>query len=206
MTAINRSNLPMLTGLGMISGGVAWGLISLTSERSYMAALRGTNIEISALAIFPGLIFGLTFGLLWYCRGIASFASALGYTLASTIAYFLAFHLAINMFDRLSGILTENLALIVSGVSAGLLGSFLLGVGTNRLLRVRDASGLPVLIGSVAGALLPLINVFNDWNGGFLLFLAVWQGAYAAALAHVLRPGPATVAGAPSLESEKGRA
>src|SRR5207248_2094488 len=154
---------------------------------SYTATLRGTNIEVSTLATLPGLIFGVLVGLLWRRRGIVSIASVLGYTLASTVAYYLAFHVAINMFDRLSGISAEHVALIVSGVSAGLLGSYVLGIATNHLLRVRHTSGrgLPVLVGSVAGTLVPLINAFDDWNGGFLLFLISWQGAYAAALAHL---------------------
>jgi hypothetical protein len=185
----NRSALPVLAGLGMLSGGVAWGLTMLTSGGVYAAHLRGTTIEVSALSLLPGLVFGLIVGLLWHRRGIAPFASMLGYAFASTVAYFLAFNLAINVFDRLSDVSAENVALIISGVCAGLLGSFLLGIATKHLLPGRDAPvwRLPVLVGSAAGALLPLINVFNDWNGGFLLFLVSWQGAYAAALAPMLR-------------------
>jgi len=207
MTARNRSNLPMLGVLGMLTGGAAWLLILLTSDGMYVAHLRDTTVELSSLSVLPGLIFGLTIGLLWFRDAMVSFASMLGYVVASTIAYFLAFHVAINMFDRLSDLSGENATLIVSGMSAGLLGSYVLGLATSHLLHGGHASvrGLPVLVGTAAGALLPLINVFSDWNGGFLLFLVSWQGAYAAALAHALRSRTAADRGALSLQSERGR-
>ena len=62
-----------------------------------------------------------------------------------------------------------------------------------------------MVAGSAAGALLPLINVLNDWNGGFLLFLVGWQGIYAAALAHALRSRAAATSGIFTLRSERGR-
>jgi hypothetical protein len=78
----------------------------------------------------------------------------------------------------------------VSGIIAGLIGCCFLGVVTAYLLRVpyRSALGLPVLVGSAAGALLPSINLFNEWDGGLLVFLVLWQGAYAAGLVRLLRP------------------
>src|SRR5258708_2654297 len=173
MAARNRSNLPMLGVLGMLTGSAAWLLILLTSDGMYVAHLRDTTVELSSLSVLPGLIFGLTIGLRWFRDTMVSFASMLGYVVASTISYFLAFHVAINMFDRLSDLWGENATLIVSGMSAGLLGSYVLGLATSHLLHGGHASvrGLPVLVGTAAGALLPLINVFSDWNGGFLLFL-----------------------------------
>ena len=74
----------------------------------------------------------------------------------------------------------------VSGIIAGLVGCVLLGIATAYLLRVpyESALGVPVVVGGIAGGLLPLINVLNDW--GFMLFLGLWQGAYAASLAGLL--------------------
>jgi hypothetical protein len=207
MAARNGSSLPVLAGLGMFSAGAAWLLILLTSDGMYVAHLRGTNIEFSALSVLPGLVFGVMIGLFWLRHAILSLASMLGYMAASTIAYFLAFHGAINVFDRLSDLWSETPALIVSGLVAGLVGTFVLGLATSHLLHGGHASvrGLPVLIGTAAGALLPLINVFSDWNGGFLLFLVFWQGAYAAALAPALRSRRAAVGGTFLVRSERRR-
>ena len=205
--SIDRSSMTTPAVLGMLSGGVAWALLMLpgfsAGKGSYTSTLKGgAEIEISALTIIPGLIFGVIIGFLWHRYGRASTRAAFGYALASGIAYFLAFHVAFNMFDRLPGMLPEDAALVVSGIAAGVVGCCLLGVATVFLFGIphQSALGLPVLIGGATGVLLPLINVFSDWDGGFLIFLAAWQGAYAASLAPVLRPAP-TGTSAPSARS-----
>jgi hypothetical protein len=195
--AADRSNVTTLALLGMLSAGVAWALIMFTAgQGSYTRMLKvGGEIEVSTLTVLPGLIFGLIIGILWHRRGRASLGVVFGYALAAGVAYFLAFHVAFNVFDRASGLFRGEAALVVSGIAAGLVGSGLLGVATAYLLRApyQSALGLPVLIGGAAGALLPLINMVSEWDGGFLFFLILWQGAYAASLAPLLHPGPVTV-------------
>jgi hypothetical protein len=204
-TPLDRSSAMAPAVFGMLSGGVAWALLMLpgfsAGKGSYTSTLKGgAEVEVSALSIIPGVIFGLIIGFLWHRRGKASARAAFGYALASGIAYFLAFHVAFNMFDRLPGVLPEDAALVVSGVAAGVVGCCLLGVASVFLFGIpyRSVLGLPVLIGGAAGALLPLINVFSNWDGGFLIFLTVWQGAYAASLAPVLRPAPTGTSAPPA--------
>jgi len=129
----------------------------------------------------------------------------LGYTVVAGVGYFISFHIAGNVFDRLSGRLREDVALVVSGIIAGVIGCCFLGVVTARVLRTpyQSALGLPVLVGGVAGAFLPLINLPGDW--GFLAFLVLWQGAYAAGLVRLL-PAPAVLTRAASMGVGKSRA
>jgi hypothetical protein len=204
-TPLDRSSATAPALFGMLSGGVAWALLMLpgfsAGKGSYTSTLKGgAEVDVSALSIIPGVIFGLIIGFLWHRRGKASARAAFGYALASGIAYFLAFHIAFNMFDRLPGMLPEDAALVVSGVAAGVVGCCLLGVASVFLFGIpyRSVLGLPVLIGGAAGALLPLINVFSNWDGGFLIFLTAWQGAYAASLAPVLRPAPTGTSAPPA--------
>jgi hypothetical protein len=189
----------------MISGGIAWALIMLLGNNSSAGVLRGTQFEVSALTVLPGLTFGLLIGLLWHRRGMASRPGVLGYTVAAGVAYFISFHIAGNVFDRLSGWLREDVALVVSGIFAGLIGCCFLGVVTANVLRIpyQSALGLPVLVGGVASGFLPLINLPGDW--GFLAFLVLWQGAYAAGLVRLL-PAPAVLTRAASMGVGKSRA
>jgi hypothetical protein len=182
---LDRSNPATLGMLGLLSGGVAWGLIMLTALLP-----SGTEVGADALRVVPGLAFGLIVGSLWRRRGMASRGVVLGYTLASGLAYFVAEQFALDMYDRLSGILPGDWRLALDGILAGLVGSCLLGLATVPLLRVPypSALGWPVFAGGAAGAVLPLINLFEGWAGGYLLFFVVWQGAYAASLAR-LQPG-----------------
>ena len=189
MKSTDRSDLATLSVLGMLSGGVAWGLIMLTG--SYLSKLRGGNeIEFYEFRVLPGLIFGVVIGFLWHRRNIASPRGVLGYALASTLAYFLAFEFARHTFDRWPGT-SENFALVLSGIIAGLIGCCVLGVATVFLLRApyQSALGLPVLVGSAAGVLLPLINIDDAWGVSWLVFYVLWQGAYAASLARLMQRG-----------------
>ena len=206
MIGTDRSNLATCAGLGMLSGGVAWVLTMLLGEDSSAGILRGTPFEVSALTVVPGLTFGLVIGLLWRRRGMASKLGVLGYTVAAGVAYFISFHIAVNVFDRLSGLPGEDVALVVSGIIAGLIGCCVLGMVTAYLLRVpyQSALGLPVLVGGAAGAFLPLINLPGDW--GFLAFLVLWQGAYATGLVRLLRPAPVALTRAASMGVGKSRA
>ncbi|SRR6266568_5185289 len=206
MTETDRSNLVTCAGLGMLSGGIAWALIMLLGNDSSAGILRGTQFEVSTLTVLPGLTFGLMIGVLWHRRETISRLGLLGYTLAAGAAYFISFHIAVNVFDRLSGSLRDDVALVVSGIIAGLIGCCFLGVVTAYLLRVpyQSALGLPVLVGGTVGAFLPLINLPSD--GGFLVFLVLWQGAYAASLVRLLRPATAGLTRAVTMGVGKSRA
>jgi hypothetical protein len=77
----------------------------------------------------------------------------------------------------------------VSGIPAGLAGSLVLGVLARALLQVpaRLVLRRPVIVGTLAGALLGLGSI-DDHNGlGFLAFFVLWQGAYGASLAPMLQ-------------------
>ena len=206
MTGTDRSNLAICAGLGMLSGAAAWALIMLLGNNSSAGILRGTQFEVSVLTVLPGLTFGLMIGLLWHRRGMASRLGLLEYTVAAGGAYFISFHIAVNVFNRLSGSLREDVALVASGIIAGLLGCCFLGVVTAHVLRMpyQSALGLPVVVGSSAGAFLPLINLPGDW--GFLAFLVLWQGAYAAGLVRLLRPTTVALTRAASMGVGKSRA
>jgi hypothetical protein len=211
MTGTDRSNLATCAGLGMLSGGVAWVLVKLLGNGSYTSVLKGGAVlEVNAFTVLPGLIFGLIIGFLWHRRGMISQLVVLGYALAAGVAFFLSFHIAFNIFDRLSGLsgpMREDAALVVSGIIAGLIACSFLGVVTAKVLRnpYQSALGLPVLVGGAAGALLPLINIFNEWDGGLLVFLVLWQGVYAAGLVRLLRPGAVALTRAASMGAGKSR-
>jgi hypothetical protein len=128
-------------------------------------------------------------GFLWHRRNMSSPRGVLGYALASTLAYFLAFEFALHTFDRWPG-MSENLSLALSGIIAGLIGCCVLGIATAFLFRIsyQSALGLPVLMGTAAGALLPLINLDDAWGVSWLVFYVLWQGAYAASLVRLMQP------------------
>src|SRR5580704_18037157 len=134
---IDSYNTATLCMLGLLSGGVAWGLIMLTALLP-----GGTDVGADALRVVPGLAFGLIVGSLWHRRGMASGVVVLGYALASGLAYFVAEQFALDMYDRLSGILPGDWRLVLDGILAGRIGSGLLGVATVPLLRVPYASAL----------------------------------------------------------------
>ena len=203
MTEKGRSDLATFALIGMFSGAAARALVMFIDEGSYTSTLTGTRAEVGTFSILPGVVFGSVIGFLWHRRGMASKSQLLGYAFASGVAYFISFQVAINVFDWLPGMLGEVVALVVSGISAGLVGCVLLGIATAYLLRVpyESALGVPVVVGGIAGGLLPLINVLNDW--GFMLFLGLWQGAYAASLAGLLRPATATLASAMRVGKER---
>jgi len=71
-----------------------------------------------------------------------------------------------------------------------MLGNCVLGIATGFLFRIsyQSALGLPVLGGTAAGALLPLINLDDAWGVSWLVFYVLWQGAYAASLVRLMPP------------------
>ena len=133
MTACDNMNS---TQQRMLSGGAAWGLVKLLGNGSYTSTLKGVAVlEVNTFTVLPGLIFGLIIGFLWHRRGMLSQLGVLGYALAAGVAFFLSFHIALNIFDRLSGLsgpMREDAALVVSGIIAGLIGCCFLGIVTAR--------------------------------------------------------------------------
>lgn len=175
--------------LGLASGVASWLLIDQSDSNGLNFDLEAFGIVLLPIAVYPGLVFGLLFGAWLGFRRLLSWRRGLGYVAASTISYVVAFHVAyyiiLGVFNDESGVLAS----IVGGLLAGLAGSLLLGLASRFLLQIsmRLALRLPVAVGTVAGALLGL-TVHDDKGWGFLVFFALWQGAYGASLAS-MTPG-----------------
>ena len=187
-------NAVKLAMLGMVSGALSWWLIDLSDRSRLKFDLESFGIILMPISIYPGLVFGLFLGAFLRYRAKVTWLRGIGYVLAACLGYLAAFHVAFyivtNKFNDESG----ALAYTVSGVPAGLAGSLLLGFLTKFLLEVpgRSTMGLPVAVGTVAGALLALGN-FGDGGWGFLAFFILWQGAYCASLVPLLRAVPSAI-------------
>jgi hypothetical protein len=182
--------------LGAVSGSLAWGVLVLFDKLDIdYSLLPNDHVPIiQPLSMIPGLLFGVVFGAaLRRARGIGA-ARFLGYVLASGVGYLAAYHAA--YFTVLS--LDRDhpnpyvLAWAVGGLLGGLAGSLVLGIAGKFLLRVSaaEALGLPVLSGTLFGALLLLVSLEREGHGvpqSLLVFFALWQGAYAFSLAPLLR-------------------
>jgi hypothetical protein len=185
-----RAELPnsvRLAVIGAISGGLSWLLIDASDSGGLKFDLEGYGVMVLPIAVHPGLVFGLLVGSYLRLRTGVSWLRAIGYVLAAGLAYFAAFHVAFYILNSISDDGGQTLAYVVGGVPAGLVGSLLLGLATKYLLRARArlAMGLPVAVGTVNGALLVLGNFADRW--GFLAFFVLWQAAYGASLAPLLR-------------------
>jgi hypothetical protein len=203
---IAASTLPvrLLAAIGgAVSGSVAWALLALLdrldSDFDLTPRGHGGLPILTSLSTIPGLVFGALFGMaLLGFRGLGV-GRFLGYVLASGLGYLVAFHAA--FFSVLA--LGENshsdpgvLAWGAGGLLGGLAGSLVLGLASKFLLRVSVAQtlGMPVLAGTIAGLLLPLMSLDSEGHGvprSLLVFFALWQGAYGATLAPLFRaPSP----------------
>jgi len=185
-----RADLPtaaMLAVLGTISGALSWLLVDVSDSSSLKFDLEGYGVMLLPIAVYPGLVFGLLVGAYLRHRTGITWLRTIGYVLAAGLAYLGAFHVAFYIVTGDSNSEGEVLAYIVSGVPAGLIGSLLLGLSTKYLLRVpaRLAMGLPLAVGTAGGALLGLGSADDRW--GFLAFFVLWQAAYGASLAPLLR-------------------
>jgi hypothetical protein len=194
-----RSDTAILCALGALSGAVAWALISSAGESGLPLAWSFFDgaVELSPLSLLPGLVFGVIIGALLHRRGKASRSTHVWYVIAAGFAYFCAVHVAVRIPMYFPDALNfgESSDLIVSGIFAGLAGSFLLGAFTMRLLNApgRLLLWVPLLVGTAAGALLGLTkHDHSRWGWTFLAFFVLWQGAYAASLAPLLRALPDT--------------
>ena len=198
----DRSDTVTLGAIGFLSGAVAWLLINLTRVGgvSFDLFLLSQKVWLAPWSLLPGAVFGLTMGLLLRrCGKLTGFRQA-GYAAAALVAYCCAFHVAMHTVPVGSSSLDpskEALRMGIGGIAAGLIGSALLGAMTVYLLKVprRMVLGLPVLVGTVAGALLSLMVCdHTEWGWSQLILFAVWQAAYAASLAPLLRAAPSSSA------------
>ena len=185
-----RADLPnaaKLAVLGAIAGALSWLIVDASDSGSLKFDYEGYGVMLLPIAVYPGLVFGLLVGAYLRYRTRISWLRAIGYVLAAGLGYFGAFHVAFYIINSESNDQGGVLTYIVSGVPAGLVGSLLLGLATKYLLRVpaRLAMGLPLAVGTVGGALLALANFDDRW--GFLAFFVLWQAAYGASLAPLLR-------------------
>jgi hypothetical protein len=180
-----------LAVLGMIAGAISWGLVNFANELNLKVDFEGFGLELLPVSLFPGFVFGLLFAVLLGFSGATSWLRSIGYMLAAGLSYVAAFHVAFYIIT--TGFNNDNslLAFAAGGLPAGLVGSLVLGLLATYLLRVPGHLALrrPVIVGTLAGALLVLGGI-DDHNGwGFLAFFVLWQGAYGASLAPMVQAG-----------------
>jgi hypothetical protein len=185
----DRSNAVKLGVLGMIAGALSWALVDFADRLNLNFQFEGLGLLLLPVGVYPGFVFGLAFGALLHRRAGTAWPRAIGYVFAAGFGYVAAFHVAFYIITSGFNHDETALAYVVGGVPGGLVGSLLLGLLTKFLLRVpgRLVLHLPVVVGTVAGALLGLgsLDSHNGW--GFLAFFTIWQAAYGASLAPLLR-------------------
>jgi hypothetical protein len=185
----DRSNAAKLAVLGMIAGALAWALVDFSDQLNLNFQFEGAGLLLLPISVYPGFVFGLVFGALLRLRAKVSWPRAIGYVFAAGLGYLAAFHVAFQIIANGFSNAETPLAYIAGGIPGGLAGSLVLGLLTKFLLQVPGRLVLrrPVVVGTVAGALLGLgsIDSHNGW--GFLAFFVLWQGAYGASLAPLLR-------------------
>jgi hypothetical protein len=184
--------------LGTVSGSLAWGVLVLFDALNidFILMPHDDLPIVTPLSTIPGLSFGVLFGaalLRARAIGLGRFAV---YALASGLGYLAAFHA--SFFSVLWLAQDDHrdpglLAWGAGGLLGGLAGSLVLGLASKFLLRTRAMRvlGLPVISGAIFGVLLVLMSFEPEGHGvptGLLVFFALWQGAYAASLAPLLRP------------------
>ena len=178
----------MLAGLGAASGLLSWLLVDFADELKLRFEYELYGIQLTPVAIYPGLVFGLLFGAFLRLRAGFSWLRAIGYVLATLVGYGAAFHTAFYIIANGFADHESLLAFAIGGVPAGFAGSLILGLLTRPLAGPTAASffQISVIVGTSAGALLGLagLDTHNAW--GFLLFFVLWQGSYAACLAPLL--------------------
>ncbi len=172
----------IMAAQGVVSGLAGWSLLRVCEFFN----LDGPHL----LDTIPGAVFGLIVGARLRRSLRLSSVRYFGYVIASAGAYYCAVLVAIRTFyasDTSGGwVLAE------AGILGGLTGSLLLGIATAPLLRLRLSAALmrPVVVGSVAGVLLVLMNYEPRGQAlwWLLVLLVVWQAAYAATLAGAIQP------------------
>ncbi len=185
----DRSVAPKLAVLGMISGALSWAVIDSADKLDLNFQFEGFGLLLLPVGLYPGLVFGLIFGAVLHLGAKLALPRAIAYVFAAGLGDICAFQVAFYIIGNgFSGAETP-VAYIAGGIPGGLAGSLVLGLLTKRLLQVPGRLVLrrPVAVGTMAGALLGLgsLDSHNGW--GFMAFFVLWQGAYGAALAPLLR-------------------
>ena len=171
--------------LGAVSGGLAGGSVYIPVGELPGFELLGLCVGVRALSscggfmlsafVFPGLVFGVVFGIALECLALLRRQGAVMFAAGATIAYVVAVATALMAMDVIG---SDQPALAVIGGAVGALGGGLLAGLAVPLLRL-DSWTKPALVGAALGGLLPLWQ----WEIGMIAFYVVWQAGYAAALA-----------------------
>ncbi len=172
--------------LGLCTGSVA------VLAPFLIFALHMDTASVTWFPIMPGLIFGIVFGwVLWRMRLLPGDKVLPGWVGATALGYFCAFMTVAlaGPLDVPASILSRFEILTLSAILGGLIGSAILTLPFRGFLRphsIRYMLAVPViaspllLVSEVAAVPSPVV------------FCAVWQGLYGAALAWRLRePMPA---------------
>jgi hypothetical protein len=134
--------------------------------------------------LYPGLIFGLAFGILFWVEGRLKPVGAVAFALAATVSNALAVVAWTTTDKPIASLLgaedTGDMMFGVTGGIAGAVGGGLLGCCAGLLLRV---TGWPRMLaaGAALGLFLPLVQS----QTGFYAFYVLWQAGYAATMATV---------------------
>jgi hypothetical protein len=193
----NRSGSVKLGLLGAITGAISWATIIHAEELHlafwHMHFYEPFATELTPAALYPGLVFGIAFGLALARGRRAAWLKGAGFALASFLGYFAAYHLAVVVATRpqLGG--ESVIHLIIAGVAAGFAGSAILGLFSKLLFRWPSKHQLvrSIFVGTLAGACsaLSIIDIRGDdhfMGWGFLAFFVLWQGTYGASLSPLL--------------------
>lgn len=187
-SAARIGNALWLGLLGLLSGLLVWGVISIVWE-PYIGLDRqfelGWVMSLTHVTLVPGLLFGMAVGLFLSRRGLARPWQIFGYIASSTASNFIAANVAVNMVD-----MVENSAML--GMLAGFVGAGCLTV-LSLLLLPTLRRAVPCFAMIAAGTLLrSLLHVALEddsaFGVGFLVLYAFWQAGYAAALGAALPP------------------
>lgn len=192
--------------LACLVSGILAGLLSASQCRTAeadcsIAALKYYSGDAVSVAIWahwvnwlPGVLFGLLFGIAALEPNAASRARRLAlYALVSAAAY-VAAGLVFSAFVAYAS--SDQFSLIVwiwpGGLSAGLLGALMLGVGANRLIRNPGAEDgifsrvwLPAIVGAVAGVIFVFLCTYGEQQImlAFPVAFCIWQIAVGLTLA-----------------------
>ncbi|MBI3516359.1 MAG: hypothetical protein HY060_20200 [Proteobacteria bacterium] len=174
--------------LGAVAGGLSAGAVYIPVGElpgfELFGLCVGVRVQQScggfSLAVygFPGLVFGVVFGLAFWRLGLLRRSGATGFAVGAMVAYVVAVVGALMAMDAFGA---SQPALAAIGAGAGLVGGGLLAGVAVPLLRIDGWVQLAVT-GAILGLMLPL------WEGqlGMIVFYVVWQAGYALMLATAL--------------------
>ena len=167
-----------------ILGAVTGALVAACVSYLRLGDSPGSLVP-KAFYLYPGLIFGLAFGILFWAEGRLKPVGAIAFALAATVSNALAVVAWTTTDEPIASLLgaeeTADLMFAVTGGIAGAVGGGLLGYGAKHLLKV---AGWPRLLaaGAGLGLLLPLVQS----KAGFYAFYILWQAGFAATMATIV--------------------